>query len=129
MATPIERAERATSLYDFLTTSAAHYGDRTGFQCGPMTLSFEGLVSQGDALAAYLQSIGVGKGDRVALMTPNLVSFPIATVGIQKTGAVQVNVNPMYTAPELEHQLNDAGVETILIFGVAAVHRWYDGAF
>ncbi len=116
MATPIERAQGAKSIYEFLTTSAAHYGAGTGFKCGPMALTFEGLVVQGNALAAYLQSVGVGKGDRVALMTPNLLAFPIATVGIQKTGAVQVNVNPMYTAPELEHQLNDAGVETLLIF-------------
>ena len=116
MPTPIERADSAQSIYDFLRSSAEIYKDRTAFRCGPMTLSFESTLAQGDALAAYLQSIGVQPGDRVALMTPNLPAFPIATMAIQKIGAVQVNVNPLYTPTELEHQLNDAGVETMLVF-------------
>jgi len=116
MVTPIERADGSTSIYDFLQSSAETYGGNTGFKCGPMDLTFAQMANFGDALAAYLQSVGVGKGDRVALMSPNLLAFPIATFGIQKTGAVQVNVNPMYTATELEHQLNDSGAETILIF-------------
>lgn len=116
MATPTERANAATSIYDFLSTSAAQYGDKIAFECGPMRLSFGDFAAQGEAFAAYLQSIGIAKGDRVALMTPNLLAFPIATYGIQKTGAVQVNVNPLYTGPELEHQLNDAGAETLIVF-------------
>lgn len=116
MTTPIERANEAASIYDFLKASAAQYGESAGFACGPMKLTYAGMAKQGDALAAYLQSVGVKKGDRVALMTPNLPAFPIATVGIQGAGAVQVNVNPLYTPTELEHQLNDAGAETILIF-------------
>jgi long-chain acyl-CoA synthetase len=58
----------------------------------------------------------VKKGDRVAVMAPNILAFPIAFLGIIRTGAAQVNVNPLYTPRELEHQLNDAGVETIIIF-------------
>ena len=72
--------------------------------------------------AAYLQGrLGVRKGDRIAVMLPNLPAFPLAMLGIIRAGAVQVNVNPLYTPRELEHQLNDAGVEIIVIFsGVSA---------
>src|SRR5262249_21410287 len=66
---------------------------------------------------AYLQSkLGVMKGDRIAVMVPNLAVFPVAFIGIARAGAVQVNVNPLYTPRELEHQLLDAGCETIVIF-------------
>jgi long-chain acyl-CoA synthetase len=65
--------------------------------------------------------LGVKKGDRIAVMLPNIAAFPLAMLGIIRAGAVQVNVNPLYTPRELEHQLNDAGVETIVIFnGVSA---------
>ena len=61
------------------------------------------------------------KGDRIAVMLPNIPAFPLAMLGIVRAGAVQVNVNPLYTPRELEHQLNDAGVEIIVIFsGVSA---------
>src|SRR5262249_61143652 len=67
-------------------------------------------------LAAFLQNkLGVKKGDRIAVMLPNVAAFPIAMLGIVRAGGVQVNVNPLYTPRELEHQLNDAGVETIVI--------------
>ena len=70
------------------------------------------------AVAAWLQQkLGVKRGDRIALMCPNVFAFPIAMLGIHRAGAAQVNVNPLYTPRELAHQLNDAGVETIIIFG------------
>ncbi len=70
---------------------------------------------QSTDFAAYLQNVaGVGKGDRVAVMLPNVLSFPVTFVGITKVGAIRVNVNPQYTARELEHQLNDAGVRVIV---------------
>jgi long-chain acyl-CoA synthetase len=59
------------------------------------------------------------KGERIAVMLPNIPAFPIAMIGILRAGAAQVNVNPLYTPRELEHQLNDAGVETIVIFAGA----------
>ena len=61
-------------------------------------------------------SLGVKKGDRIAVMAPNILAFPVTMFGVLRAGAVQVNVNPLYTPRELEHQLNDAGVETIVIF-------------
>ena len=74
--------------------------------------------------AAYLQhELGVGKGDRVAVMVPNMLAFPVAMLGILRTGAIQVNVNPLYTARELEHQLNDADAETIVIYSGSTLTR------
>ena len=69
------------------------------------------------ALAAWLQKkLGVKRGDRVALMVPNVFAFPVAMLGIHRAGAAQVNVNPLYTPHELQHQLKDAGAEIIVIF-------------
>src|ERR687888_558361 len=74
------------------------------------------------AFAAYLQrKLGVRKGDRIAVMLPNIPAFALAMIGILRAGAAQVNVNPLYTPRELEHQLNDAGVETIVIFNGGSV--------
>jgi len=119
MSTPLERSQQATSIGQFLEEAAIRYSGKDAFSCGPMRLGYSKFVEQGHAFAAYLQSLGVSKGDRVALMTPNLPAFPIATLGILKTGAVQVNINPLYTASELEHQLNDSGAETLIVFAGA----------
>jgi long-chain acyl-CoA synthetase len=88
--------------------------------------SFEGMLSYADvdrlsdALAAYLHRVaGISKGDRVAVMLPNLLAFPVAFIAIAKLGAVQVSVNPLYTARELEHQLRDAGTEVIVAYNGA----------
>jgi long-chain acyl-CoA synthetase len=80
-------------------------------------LTYADIDRLSSAFAAYLQKVaGVRKGDRVAVMLPNLLAFPIAFIAIARIGGVQVNVNPLYTARELEHQLNDAGAETIVVF-------------
>src|SRR5262249_19390460 len=80
--------------------------------------------------AAYLQcELGVKKGERIAVMLPNIPAFPLAMLGIVRAGAVQVNVNPLYTPHELQHQLNDAGAEIIVIFsGVSATLAEIAGA-
>ena len=65
--------------------------------------------------AAYLQSTGLKFGDRVAVMMPNVLQYPVATAGILRAGMTVVNVNPLYTPRELEHQLNDSGAEAIVI--------------
>ena len=116
MQTTINRARNASSIADFLDKAAEHYANKNAFSCGPMRLAYNEFAQQGDAFAAYLQSVGISKGDRVALMCPNLPAFPIATLGILKAGAVQVNINPLYTASELAHQLSDSGAETLIIF-------------
>lgn len=93
------------------------FGNRTAFHCFGAELTFSEYDKLATDFAAYLQNeLGVKKGDRVAVMCPNIFAFPVAFYGIIKAGAAQVNVNPLYTPRELEHQLNDAGVETIVIF-------------
>ena len=92
------------------------------FAAKPALRSFGQTLSYADTdrlsrdFAAWLQAQGVKKGDRIAVMTPNILAFPVAMLGIIRAGAVQVNVNPLYTPRELEHQLNDAGAKMIVIF-------------
>ena len=95
----------------------------TTFAAKPAFRSFGQMLTYGDvdrlsnAFAAWLQhKLGVRRGDRIAVMSPNFLAFPIAFLGIARAGGVQVNVNPLYTPRELEHQLNDSGSEIIVIF-------------
>ncbi|NHX21980.1 AMP-binding protein, partial [Escherichia coli] len=76
---------------------------------------FDELDAASRKFAAYLQSLGLAKGTRVAVMMPNVFQYPVVALGVFRAGLVLVNVNPLYTARELEHQLNDAGVEVLVI--------------
>ena len=110
-------ANAHASVRDLLEAAMRRYADKPAFLCFGQTLTYSDTDRLSRDFAAYLQSkLGVKKGDRVAVMLPNIPAFPIAMIGIVRAGAVQVNVNPLYTPRELEHQLNDAGVETIVIF-------------
>jgi long-chain acyl-CoA synthetase len=105
------------SVVTMLEAAMRQYADRPAFRCFGQTLSYADTDRLSRDFAAYLQQrIEVKKGERVAVMLPNIPAFPIAMIGILRAGAAQVNVNPLYTPRELEHQLNDAGVETIVIF-------------
>jgi len=85
------------------------------------TLSFDEIDKMSQVFAGYLQgTLGLKKGDRVAIMLPNILQYPIALFGILRAGLVAVNVNPLYTARELEHQLKDSGALAILIFDNSA---------
>jgi long-chain acyl-CoA synthetase len=95
------------------------YASHTAFRCFDRSLSYADVDKQSCAFAAYLQHLGVQRGDRIAVMLPNIPAFPVAMFGILRAGAAQVNVNPMYTPQELLHQLNDAGVQTIVIIASA----------
>ncbi len=109
------------SVVAMLERAMRRYADRPAFRCLGQKLTYADVERQSRAFAAYLQGrLGVVKGDRVAVMMPNIPAFPIATIGILRAGAVQVNVNPLYTPRELEHQLNDAGARAIVIFGGAS---------
>ncbi|MBU9468996.1 AMP-binding protein [Burkholderia multivorans] len=111
-------ADRDASVTAMLGDAMRRFADRPAFRAGARTLTYADVDRLSSALAAYLQQVvGVRRGDRVAVMLPNVPAFPIAFVAVAKLGAVQVNVNPLYTARELEHQLNDAGVETIVVCG------------
>jgi long-chain acyl-CoA synthetase len=105
------------SVLEMLESAMARYPDKPAFRCFGQTLTYADTDRLSRDFAAYLQGkLGVAKGDRIAVMVPNIAAFPLAMLGTVRAGAVQVNVNPLYTPRELEHQLNDAGVKTIVIF-------------
>jgi len=110
------------SVLEMLEAAMQRFADRPAFRCFGQTLTYADTDRRSRDFAAYLQGrLGVKKGDRIAVMLPNIPAFPLAMLGIVRAGAVQVNVNPLYTPRELEHQLKDAGAEVIVVFsGVSA---------
>ena len=105
------------SILDIFNQTIVKYQNKTAFSNFGVELSFNDVDRLSRDFAAYLQSqLQIKKGDRVAVMCPNTLCFPVAMWGIIRVGGVQVNVNPLYTARELQHQLNDAQVETIVVF-------------
>ena len=110
------------SVLEMLEGAMRHFADKPAFHCFGQTLTYADTDRLSRNFAAYLQvKLSVKKADRIAVMLPNIPAFPLAMLGIIRAGAVQVNVNPLYTPRELEHQLNDAGVEIIIAFcGVSA---------
>ncbi len=105
------------SVLEMLEAAMKRYAAKPAFRCFGQTLTYADTDRLSRKFAAHLQhKLGVKKGDRIAVMMPNLPAFPLAMLGIVRAGAIQVNVNPLYTPRELEHQLNDAGVEVIVIF-------------
>ena len=110
-------ADAYPSVTRMMDQAMLKYAEKPAFRSFGQTLTYAEVDRLSGAFAAWLQTrLGIGKGDRIAVMSPNLLAFPIAFLGIARVGAVQVNVNPMYTPRELEHQLNDAGCKTIVIF-------------
>lgn len=104
------------SLVEMFEASAAQYGDQPAYINMGQTLTYRGLEQQSRAFAAYLQhDLQLQPGDRVALMMPNLLQYPIALFGVLRAGLIAVNVNPLYTPRELEHQLKDSGAKAIVI--------------
>src|SRR5690625_7896086 len=79
------------------------------------TLSFDQLDHYSATFAAALKDLGLGKGDRIAIMMPNVLQYPIAVFGALRAGLAVVNTNPLYTARELKHQLTDSGARAIVI--------------
>lgn len=104
------------SIGDMFDQAVARFGGRAAFTCMGGTLSFDDLDRLSARFGAYLQhSLGLPRGSRVALMMPNILQYPVAMFGALRAGYTVVNVNPLYTARELEHQLRDAGVQAIVI--------------
>lgn len=103
------------SLNQLFAQSFERFGDRLAFSCMGQGITFQELDLASTQFAAYLQSLGLNKGDRVALMMPNVLQYPIALLGALKAGCVVVNVNPMYTSRELAHQLKDSGADMLVI--------------
>lgn len=109
------------SVLGMLEQAMSQYAELAAFTAFGQTVTYAEVDQLSGALAAWLQKTGLKKGDRVAVMSPNFIAFPIVFLAIARIGAIQVNVNPLYTARELAHQLKDSGSETIFIFsGVSA---------
>ena len=111
-------ADVYSSVVEQFRQAVDHYAEMPAYECFGKVLTYAEIDQAANSVAAWLQNkLGVKRGDRIALMCPNVFAFPIAMHGIMRAGAAQVNVNPLYTPRELAHQLNDAGVETIIIYG------------
>src|SRR3954466_5703933 len=103
------------SLVELFEKSIRDFGDRPAFTCMGKTITFAELDKSARHFGAWLQTKGLPKGARVAIMMPNCLQYPIAMFGTLRAGCVVVNVNPLYTARELERQLKDSGAEAIVI--------------
>lgn len=104
------------SLVEMFEQSVHKYADQPAFMNMGSVMTFRKLEERSRAFAAYLQNeLKLKKGDRVALMMPNLLQYPVALFGVLRAGMIAVNVNPLYTPRELEHQLNDADAKAIVI--------------
>jgi len=100
-----------------LDEAFAAFAGNVAYRSFDAPLSYAEVEVQSRNFAAWLQNeVGLQKGDRVAVMMPNMLAFPVAMFGILRAGGLQVNVNPLYTSRELQHQLTDADVDTIVIF-------------
>lgn len=108
--------EEYDSLVDMFETSVSRFADQPAFVNMGATLTYRKLEERSRAFAAYLQNeLKLEKGDRVAIMMPNLLQYPIVLFGVLRAGMVVVNVNPLYTPRELKHQLNDSGAKAIVV--------------
>jgi long-chain acyl-CoA synthetase len=104
-----------SSIAQLLEEAFAKYRNREAYVCMDKSIRFGDVDDKSKALAAYMQSKGLKKGDRVALMMPNILQYPVAIAAVLRAGYVVVNVNPLYTPRELEHQLKDSGAKAIII--------------
>jgi long-chain acyl-CoA synthetase len=104
-----------SSLVKLLEEAFSKYSGQPAYSCMGKTLTYRELEQQSAAVAAWLQARGFGKGKRVAIMMPNVLQYPVVLAGVLRAGCTVVNVNPLYTPRELEHQLKDSGAEAIFI--------------
>ncbi len=103
------------SLAQLFDEAAAKFTNKRAYTCMGKSITFGELDALSAAFGAFLQGKGVVKGSRVALMLPNVLQYPVCLFGVLRTGATVVNVNPLYTPRELDHQLKDSGAETIIV--------------
>ena len=103
------------SVRDVFEEACRKFATRPAFSCMGRTITFNDLDALSSTFGAWLQSIGCAKGTRVALMMPNILQYPVCLFGTLRAGCTVVNVNPLYTARELEHQLVDSGAEVIVV--------------
>lgn len=110
-----EMPPQNSSLLDNFDKNFAKHGDKEAYVCMGGSLSFREVDTYSRQIAAYIQSLGLGKGDKVALMMPNILQYPICMIGILRAGCTLVNVNPLYTSHELDHQLADSEAKAIFL--------------
>jgi long-chain acyl-CoA synthetase len=106
---------RLRTLKELLETTCAQHAGRVAFIQMDATLTYRQLERLSRGFAAWLQHAGFAKGDRLAIMLPNSLQYPIALFGALRAGLTVVNTNPLYTAPELQHQLSDSGATAIVV--------------
>ncbi len=103
------------SVVSLLEESFAKFRDAKAYVCMDKALTFGEVDTLSQGLAAWLQSRGLKRGARVAIMMPNVLQYPVAIAAVLRAGFIAVNVNPLYTAPELHHQLEDSGAEAVIV--------------
>jgi long-chain acyl-CoA synthetase len=103
------------SVVALLEESFAKYRDQRAYVCMDKAITFGDVDTLSQALAAWLQGRGLAKGTRVAIMMPNVLQYPVALAAVLRAGLIAVNVNPLYTARELAHQLKDSGAEAVIV--------------
>ncbi|MDA8351329.1 MAG: AMP-binding protein, partial [Pseudomonadota bacterium] len=107
--------KRLSSLAELVEHACTAYRELPAYEQFGATLSYGQLDELSRAFAAWLQSVGLAKGDRIAIMLPNCLQYPVALFGALRAGLVVVNTNPLYTARELAHQLEDSGALAIVV--------------
>jgi len=106
---------RYGSLVELIDACFREHAHRTAYSFMGRDITYRQTDSLSEALGAYLQSLGLAQGDRVAVMMPNVPQYPVVVAAVLRAGLELVNVNPLYTARELEHQLKDSGAKAIVI--------------
>src|SRR5215813_6212939 len=103
------------SLKELVEKTCAEHADRVAYVQMDAELTYRQVDELSRAFASWLQHAGFAKGDRFAIMLPNTLQYPIALFGALRAGLVVVNTNPLYTAPEMQHQFKDSGAKAIVI--------------
>lgn len=103
------------TLLDIFERNFEKFGDNVAFVCMGASLTYRQLDLYSRQMAAYFQSLGLKKGNKVALMMPNILQYPICMIAVLRAGLILVNVNPLYTSRELEHQLQDSEADALVI--------------
>lgn len=111
----IDMPDDETSLLEVFERNFRRYGQKTAYICMGASITFKQLDLYSRQIASYLQSLGLDKGDKVGVMMPNILQYPIVMLGIIRAGMVLVNINPLYTSRELSHQLHDSGAKALFI--------------
>lgn len=111
----IDMPDDNTSLLEVFERNFSRYGQKPAYICMGASITYKQLDLYSRQIASYLQSLGLVKGDKVGVMMPNILQYPVVALGIIRAGMVLVNVNPLYTSRELSHQLHDSGTKALFI--------------